>query len=213
VDVFGDSSGIGGGLGGNFIDMVVVKYDVGGGGGSAGGGGSPTPQDIAYPLARDLAAMVNGGILGDCQALALFADEMAGQMTSNDAFVQAFGVFVDLSDFSVQRANSWGLPIAANTDPVIMLRGGGPSSGFAASYQESVDHYNIDQTHHFAAYFQVGYYMGMGPGSILAVVREIRPRNPGDIRLGIQATMLGDYLRAGASPFQIGDYIRAQLCE
>jgi RHS repeat-associated protein len=159
---------------------------------------SNTPQMVAWGIADDIARQVNAGQITDCEGLTAFADSMAGQFSNPADFVEAFGVFVPLSDASVKKANDHGIHVAANTNWVTMLQGmPGAASGFKSVYQESLDKINPDQTHHFAVFFQIGYNAGGDIGAAAAIWHDISPLNTGDIALGIAAATLGDVLHDG----------------
>jgi hypothetical protein len=196
------------------LSLFMGLYASGGGGGGGGGSSKLDPQTTAYRLALTDAGFVKQGSMTDCQALASFATSMATLFSDNTDFVNTFGVFVPLKDPSVQYANSHGITMAANTKPVIMLPAGTGASGFDPKYQESIDKVNVDQVHHFAAFFELGYSARFLGGAAAAIYKDISPYNPGDINLGIAAANLGAELGAGLiSKSSIADSIRNTLCK
>jgi RHS repeat-associated protein len=182
----------------------------------AGGGGSyaaTTPRDAALILARG----VQTRDLTDCQALAAFADFEASNESINSNFAQDFGIFVQTDRF-VNFANRIGIPIASSSNAVTLLPPGSTiPSGFGTQYQEGYDSQYPDQTHHFAAFFQLGFFGGAAIGAAAARYLDstnLAQYNPGDIALGIAASQLGADFRAGKiSASQIGNDIRQTLCQ
>jgi hypothetical protein len=161
--------------------------------------------------ALSLAFAVKQGA-SDCEALADFAD-LAAIGTTRDQFVNNFGLFVPSNDVSVQNANNLGFHIAGVTTPVILLPAGTGSSGYAPMFQEKLDPVNIDQTHHFAAYFELGYSAGYEIAVGAAIQHDISPLNTGDIFLGMAAANIGAAVRGGeVRPSDVGSLIR-KLCK
>jgi hypothetical protein len=150
--------------------------------------------------------------------LAAFADFEAGNESINSYFAQDFGVFFNGSDKFVQQANNAGIAIAGSTNPVYLLPPGSTiASGFGAQYQEGYESKYPDQTHHFAAFFELGFFGGAAAGAAAAYrLVGINPSkfNSGDVALGVFASQLGADLKAGTiSASQIGNAIRQTLCQ
>jgi len=121
-------------------------------------------------------------------------------------------------DYADQRfyASSYG-----SSNPVTLLTadaGAKYGSGFQGMYQEGLDPVNIDQAHHFAAFFEVGFLTGSTlAGSALAFYHDIANNglgaNPGDMALGSAASRIGAQLATGTlSPSQLGSSIKS-LCK
>lgn len=182
--------------------------------GSGGGSYAATsPMDAALILAKG----VQNRDLTDCQALAAFADFSASNESINSYFVQDFGVFVTTDRF-VRLANSAGIPIASSSNAVVLLPPGSTiPSGFGAPYQEGYDSQYPDQTHHFAAFFELGFFGGAAAGAAAARYLDssnLAQYNPGDVALGIAASQLGADLKAGKfSASQIGNVTRQTICQ
>jgi hypothetical protein len=135
----------------------------------------------------------------------------------NVNFVQDFGVFFGNDKF-VKQANSFGIPIMGSSAPVNFLTPGTTiPSGFGAQYQEGYDNMYPDQAHHFAAFFELGYFAGATAGAAAAYYLDgITPSkfNGGDVALGIYASQLGADLRAGSiNSSKIRNAIRQTLCQ
>jgi hypothetical protein len=203
------SSGVGGGGGGGDGGPPV---DLGTGS-DVGGTSTPTPGDAAAILFKSVQAKD----ITDCQALATFSDFEASNSSINSYFAQAFGVFFNGSDNWVQNANNAGIPIVGSSNPVTLLP---PDttirSGFGAQYQDFDPKYP-DQAHHFAAFFELGFFAGATAGAAAAYRLDgINPSkfNSGDVALGIFASQLGADLKAGTiNASQIGNAIRQTLCQ
>jgi hypothetical protein len=139
------------------------------------------------------------GNLSDCEALTAFASQTAMSLSASGItnvtsyFIQEFGVFVPSDHLAVRAANAVGIPIASvstGTNPFQPIE----TSGFQGQYQDR-DGPGLDQVHHFAAYFQFGYFVGSGSATLASVVSDIA--NPGDIVLAQKAADIGARLRSG----------------
>ncbi|MCC6588212.1 MAG: hypothetical protein IT168_16085, partial [Bryobacterales bacterium] len=170
----------------------------------------------AQNRAEILAENVKAGTVTDCEALVMFAQGAANITTasgyspqSDFSFVGQFGIFVPSSHSVVSGINeapSALLPIASSPTPVDFLPKSN-QSGFASQYQ---DPGYVEQTHHFSAFFQFGFYMGETLGTIAAIAYDFR--NPADIALGRAAASIGSKLRSGdISVFGVAGEIR-KLC-
>ena len=175
-----------------------------------------TPQNIAYVVAAKLAKLVDKGHWTDCEALAEFADEMAGMTSSKDAFVEAFGVLVPKQLATQVGRVPW------NSRPVYLNTG--QPSGYAPEYQNTTPDgrtgdpsWNGDQGHHFAAFFEYG-YQNPGSGSSTAYWFEVLEGfrgtfNQNDVNLGVVAAQMGAALKAGIrSASEIAGLIRDLVC-
>jgi RHS repeat-associated protein len=215
--------------GNGVFHLFCACVSTGGGGGGRGGDGPPVDLGTggdpggSYAVttsrgaAQVLANNVKAGSITDCQALATFADFAANSESINSYFAQDFGVFFSGSDKWVQKANNVGIPIAGSSDPVTFLPPGSTiGSGFGAQYQD-FDPMYPDQAHHFAAFFELGFFAGAPAGAAAAYRLDgINPSkfNAGDVQLGIYASQLGADLKAGTiKASQIGNAIRQTLCQ
>jgi RHS repeat-associated protein len=172
---------------------------------------APTLRQYAESLAQGVSVLA----FSDCQALANFADYAAYSNTGAPTygFVDAFGMFVDGDDQSVNRAREIGYPIAGVERPVILLPQGSPSrSGYQVQFQETLSLLHPDQGHHFAAYFQAGYWAGAVLATGAALLSDLM--NPGDLFLAVEAARLGADVRSGnIAPSAVGDEIRKRVCD
>lgn len=166
--------------------------------------------------------MVEKGKLTDCQGLAYFANALVEQQLGNrengtgssffnvDKFVKGFATFTP---------NQTGAEaLLVSTISPTMYRAmlpQGKTSGFAKQYQDSNP--NADQTHHFAAFLQIGYSFGSAAGSSIAKLYERlegTPGNAGDIALGSIAAQIGSELGNGSLlPENLGERINNDLCK
>ena len=168
-----------------FLGPVI---DSDGNKGGDGGGGHPVdPQTLGYPFAEIDRDFVRDGIMTDCQALAAFASTMATIFSSNDSFVQAFGVLTSDAGKGL---------VAYNSEPV-QLGGDSHASGFATQFQDGYGSdqgpNSSDQAHHFAGFFQLG-YQAPALTTIAPTIWEALGgtlSNQGDINLGQAAAYLG----------------------
>jgi RHS repeat-associated protein len=186
------------------------------GGGADGSGGSGnvavSPQNVAFSFAQSAEQLVKSGTLTDCQALAAFAGSIAPLFTSASNFVEAFGVLTP------QVVDVPG--VATNSNPVTL--GVGPSSGFGTQYQDGfgtpAGPNGSDQAHHFAAFFQLGFYYGAS-STLSWAWEELEslegggPLNQGDVNLGVAAMEMGADLALGRlNTSDIAAAIRSTLC-
>jgi hypothetical protein len=150
----------------------------------------------------------------DCAGLAAFADQMAAILGGNVAnFVGAFAVLTP------QVLGEQALGVSWNTNPVFLGQNQGVS-GFASKFQ---DGYGTgagpnasDQAHHFAAFFQAGFFnlAGATAAAYAFELFEGTPSNQGDINLGLAAAALGGLVSSGSvRPSDVGNYIRQGLCD
>ena len=71
-----------------------------------------------------------------------------------------------------------------------------------------------DQSHHFAAFFQLGFRAGKEVGVFAAQLYDAHTGNSGDRALGQWAAELGAQLRAGTiTQDQVSQRIRSTLCK
>jgi hypothetical protein len=138
------------------------------------------------------------GNISDCEALTAFASQTAASLNfqgENIAsyFVQEFGVFVPATHLAVQAAQAVGIAIAATSDFITFDPVSG--SGFQPQYVNDDGSPAVDQIHHFAAFFQLGYRVGADAGNLAAIFSDIG--NPGDQFLALRAVGIGDRLRRG----------------
>jgi len=134
------------------------------------------------------------------------------QSINTGYFVSDFGVFVSEFHGMVQLANAVGVPIAASPSPIYLKPVG--QSGFDPTYRDADP--TQDQAHHFAAFFQFGYYAGAQAGNLAAFLWDLFPNNPGDRELGRVAASIGARFRAGEAGeitmFGVADEI-SKLCK
>ncbi|HTA70437.1 MAG TPA: RHS repeat-associated core domain-containing protein [Bryobacteraceae bacterium] len=163
-------------------------------------------------VARQLKRGVASGQETDCQAMADFASAAAGQDS-------AAGLVV--ADFQVLTPNQtpiWAVPGVqgqSGNNLVILGNNPGQTSGFQSQYQDSIFP-NQDQTHHFAAFLQLGYSYGIlaVPVANLWELLEGTPGNVGDIALGQAAVKAGAMLANGTlKPSDLADWIRQNICQ
>ena len=163
----------------------------------------PNPWEVRSESAAErvdrLFRQFAAGYLNDCEALTAFATQtaMAYHWQWNnkniDYFVQDFAVFVPEKHPAVKAARAFGIPIAAMNSPIYLKPENG--SGFQDQYVDSLAK-KTDQLHHFAAFFQFGYYMGQWPGYIAGTLSDLL--NPGDQRLARAAVDIGVRLKNGS---------------
>jgi hypothetical protein len=168
-----------------------------------------TPQEIAYPIAVTDQALVQNRQLTDCQALAAFAASMATLTSSTKDFMDSFGVLVAYVPGEQALGIQW------NTEPVTLGILG--ESGFGAQFQDgygsTAGANGSDQAHHFAAFFQAGYFnLANATAAVYVWEAQNALTNKGDINLGLAAAALGGLVSAGVEkPSQVADDIR-KLC-
>lgn len=163
--------------------------------------------------AISLKYQVKNGDLSDCDALATFADDAAEGSTNKDLLKNAFGLLVP-SQTSTRNI------------PGIAYGAGGwtgfksNQSGYLSTYQNSPGD-NSDQSHHFAAFFELGYVYGSKNGNVSSHLFEWAeaalggaPINQGDVTLGTAAAQLGAEVSSGRiRPGEVGTWIREHLCQ
>jgi hypothetical protein len=145
--------------------------------------------------------------------MAQFAD-VAATLTSGKAdFMDAFAVLTPESALPL-AAEIAGV-VGTNGPDFVKLNIEGPlsTSGYDVMYQDT-NNANLDQGHHFAGLFQLGYHAEALIGAFGAVANEMVPSgNMGDVRLGLAAVELGTKVSSGeVKPTGVGDYIRKNLC-
>ena len=162
--------------------------------------------------AGDLAQGVADGA-SDCEALAQFADYAA----SLDGY---WGDFVN--DFAIltpsQLASQLVPGVGSVSNPIFFQ---GAQSTYLGQYQNTDPADTSNQSHHFAAFLQVGAHLGFEAGAALAVTFEVGEAaigftgiNYGDIQLGQAAAGLGSALSSGAIKVgDVGKWIRSNLCQ
>ncbi|MBI1897281.1 MAG: RHS repeat-associated core domain-containing protein, partial [Acidobacteria bacterium] len=167
-------------------------------GANAGGGGASnfTPLEIA----TDLRVRVQDGDINDCEAMALFAGEIASQRWSETAtdrqIAEAFSVFVPPNPgLGVQGTANW------------VRFGEQANTGYASGYADSLNA-RASQAHHVAFYFQLGFNYAMtdiASATAFAMAAEVRDSltrntafNLGDALLGGAAAYIGGQFQAGA---------------
>jgi len=182
-----------------------------------------TPEQRANEIRRRLR---EGNIAHECEALAQFAemtweDMAADSSRTADQWVAGFGVLTPTTG-AVRRANDAGIPIASVPNASGLNNDERPS-GFAPAYRdgEAKNPETADQSHHFAAFFQMGYHSPV-LANLAAIAIDIRAMNTGDILLGMHAGSLGQHVRnwatsrdgnRGLPPGGLGNMIRMTVCE
>jgi hypothetical protein len=167
--------------------------------------------------ALEIQNLVNKGTISDCEGLAEFADAAAAESGKNaSAFIADFGLLTPSQLASILT------PGVSTGNPSVPLNTG-QQSGYLPPFQNTQPdnpYTNGDQGHHFAAFFQVGFFWGGAVAAALALDFEVleaggnfQNLNMGDIRLGTAAGDLGAAVRSGAiSPSGVGAWIRQNLC-
>lgn len=189
--------------------MVYDGTSLGSGGTLFSGANSDLPS-ISRPevLTRQLREDVQAKKLNECEALTVLATDNVfylGACTGNvqGYFPLAFASLVNSEDASVVRYNNFarspaGSLLGLGTIPGVpgaqALNGNG--SGFQSELRDSTS--NTDQSHHFAAFFLMGYAAGSALGQVAAIARDIWPVNAGDINLGMRAAQMGAGFRNGS---------------
>ena len=199
------------------IDPVVVLYyrwymraHASGSAPNLSYGENPDLPSISRPndVTRILREDVRANRLNECEALTVAATDSAyylGSLTGNvrGYFPLAFASIVNSADRSVVRFNNFAsspegsllglsrIPGFPNAIPL-----GGDGYGFRDDLRDSTT--NTDQSHHFAAFFLMGYSAGNALGQVAAIARDIWPLNSGDINLGMRAAQIGAGFRSGA---------------
>ncbi|MCX6975553.1 MAG: hypothetical protein NTZ94_14930, partial [Verrucomicrobia bacterium] len=169
------------------------------------------PPGTVKAIAQSLADTV--GKHDDCEALAQFAEAMAVVVGdgpyANAQFARSFGVLVP----DVPLITSG---ITTNGSPVQLQNGS--ASGYRSSYQDDGDK-NSDQGHHFAAFFQAGFWNGaLAAGALSASWERLQTvlgqgGGPNDTALGVAAGSLGARVRSGEIKRDaLGKAIRDEIC-
>jgi hypothetical protein len=184
-------------------------------------------MDLADAAARD----VRGGKFTECEALARFADGAVRLNRFNTGTAVAYFEAITPINFSnlfASALNGMGA-VNARTDAVT-LGGWGRiqwegdqqrliderDNGFNPKFKDEASSEgfggtNVDQSHHFAAFFQLGYSLGSTLGEWGA--RLLDPLNDGDANLGRAAAAIGARLRRGEiAPAELGNVIRREIC-
>ncbi len=131
----------------------------------------------------------------DCQGLASLVGRFALWAFHDSDVSDNLGVLVPIGDPSVRIANSFGIAIKGTTR-FAYLQQDGLLSGFKYQYQDI--HPDEDQSHHFAAFFQVGFRAGYTTGVAATIYHEMSlVLNQGDINLGIAAARMAADFKAG----------------
>jgi RHS repeat-associated protein len=188
---------------------------------------------FAESVANGLMAAVQAGVYTECGALASFADIMAqetfyssyGPASWASEFVDQFRVFIRAGDRS---ANQAGIPIrdVGHERPPQLGNGREATNNLNSGYRSDFVDYNEvvlraphDQSHHFSAFFQLGYHIQQQYGFLATPASGIAaymvdPWNTGDRNLSFAAAAMGRSLASGSSrPDTIGSWIRRVLCE
>ena len=187
---------------------------VGQGGPLNGGHPSVAPLDplplSGTPLrsyALSLRTQVNAGRVRDCDALADFATA-AGTGATAKQLEQDFGLLVP-TDWRTQ-----GIPSSNSSVGFVS-----PTSAFQTQYQNTNGD-TTDQTHHFAAFFELGFQLGLNSATALAEafetwegIKDPLGFNQGDVNLAIAAASLGAQLKQGTIlPDELGTIIEDTIC-
>ena len=148
-----------------------------------------------------LRSAVSDGLLSDCQALVAFVSH-AYEEGDQSAVYTALGEFVPADNLNVQQA---GLAAkSTNADNFLLDSGNANVSGFYSMYQNSDENGiagpHLDQAHHFATFFQLGYKFGY-LAALLAPAIDNPFTNSGDVFLGIAGASLGDAFARAALGF------------
>ena len=160
--------------------------------------------------------------------MAAFADMLARKFQDDPlGFAIAFGDFIA----------GVGGPAGTNANRVMQAFGNhnwtpdnfgvGPSTGpggkptpqdlvypgaFKPQFRDSLNPAE-DQSHHFAAFVELGAIAGSTATDQYAYLLDRKPRNEGDIRLGAMGGLLGALLRDGELPvLDAGKWIREFIC-
>jgi hypothetical protein len=156
-----------------------------------------------------LQAQVKRG-LSDCSALADYATA-AGVGRTAKQLNQTFELFIKTDS----KTSAAGIPSAA-----IPVAFSGMASGFLPQYQNTNGD-QIDQTHHFAAFFEFGYQYGINASALLGQLYEAveagtdpHGYNQGDVNLAIAAASLGQQLAQGTIlPDELGIVMQDTICK
>jgi hypothetical protein len=177
---------------------------------------------VTRQLAQTIRNAVNTGQLNQCQGLANYADA-ASQILRTPSGLNSAMSF--LTPHSAPGQSLLGVQAAGKG-----LGTEGSASGFSLSFQNSFPDnpttgWNGDQTHHFAAFFQLGFAHPSSAvlsfsaafeatESLLSALRgQPEGLNWGDIQLGGVAGQMGQQLtNGGLSPGQVGSAIRSHVC-
>ena len=159
-----------------------------------------------------LASKVRSGAESDCNALADYADFVAGGEYSGDIRNEMKSAFALLtpSQFPVYL-----IPGISGNSTYQALNASQATSGFQSQFQDQIP--NADQAHHFSAFFQLGFSYGDGVAATAATwweKLEGTSANVGDVNLGQAAARIGAYVASGVLPAsQVGQTIRENLCK
>ena len=180
----------------------------------------PLPLSIQQEKATItyLKAAIDNDVETDCQALADYIQAVTEPLEGNPRAPSALrGALILLTPISNSRfagplQGSLGV-IGAVGAPV--LNAIPKPSGFRIEYQDSTG--LVDQAHHFAAFFQLGFSRGAAVGADIAYYWETlfdkTPSNQGDVNLGTVASRLGAYVASGVLPAsEVAATIREDLC-
>jgi hypothetical protein len=146
----------------------------------------------------------------DFEALAAFAGSIATLSSSAGSFVAAFGVLTPYVPGEQLVGVQW------NTNEVTLGITG--TSGFQTQLQDgygsAAGPNGGDQAHHFAAFFQAGYYnLVSATAAVYAWESQNLLTNQGDVNLGLAAAALGGLVSSGVvKPTEVADYSRTGLC-
>ena len=199
------------------VNCVDLSSDLGGG--SAGSQANPSPfrndpTSLNLIQLRSFAVLLQGqvaqGTFSDCQGLAQYADA-AGMGAGKQQVYKDFGIFVP------ETAETSLAQIPTSSGPISFV---GATSGFQPQYQNTNGD-TSDQTHHFAAFFELGYQWGLTAASAVGELREFIEGltdklgyNQGDVNLAYQAALLGSGLSQGiVLPDELGQLIRTTICK
>lgn len=148
-------------------------------------------------------------MVGDCQAVGMFAD-FAAAISSNfgrqghnvGAFIDAFAELTP-SDGMHGLAGIADLIGIRSVPGDVNLNPGTLPSTFLPQFQDSGRDKrggggkNADQSQHFAFYFQLGYHIGALEAEIVGTLQDLR--NPGDVRLATTAARIGYQLKTSGN--------------
>jgi hypothetical protein len=182
--------------------------------------GNASPFRGHLDLATGLRDRVREGEINECEALALFAEDAVRQNSNTATAVAWFEAITPVNPLAaVLNATA---TVNARTDAVTLgsYSNNARNNGFSAEFKDGalltsrgwVGGSNHDQSHHFAAFFQLGFFTGSEFVGELAA-RVFDPMNPGDVNLGKAAASIGARLaQRRIVPGELGNMIRREIC-
>lgn len=184
-----------------------------------------------HSAANLLRGLIANGDITECEGLALFADSAAEQGGTLGGFISSFGELTPTTTIGtvVPGISAGGQNLAVNGTSAA-------GGGFKGLFQDGGD-----QSHHFAAFFQIGFLYGetlggalgsvgyeVGQAALVAFANLVNTvvgaevfkthgqsgdLNTAGILLGYVAAQLGSQVASGAlSPSQVGGKIRSTVC-